>query len=85
MQWTRNDERSLQCALRQPRNQQMLRVLVQRYGYAPEDVLQEIRVSCLQRFSQKPQYARSTIIDRTATFKLMHLCRYEGKRHVVFG
>lgn len=85
MAWTEHDEQSLQRALKHPRNAQMLRVLVHQYNYERDDVLQEIRLACMQLFPEKTQYARSTIIGRATTFILLHLCRHEGRRRAVFG
>lgn len=85
MQWTDADELAMRYAANNANNQPLVRTLIQKYGYALDDVLQELRLACLiaiQKHGNK--YKRSTLISRAVQFRLLYLCRYEGKRNAIF-
>jgi hypothetical protein len=81
VEWNRQHEDALRAALRLPSNRRMAEVLVRRYGWESADLLQELRVRAFLALLRKPQFAFSTVIFNSVRFGLMHICRYEGKRH----
>jgi hypothetical protein len=79
-EWTAEDERTLSYALNSTETRPLVRVLTHKYGYDYEDVKQEARIASLKVLRKRTDLARNTIINRATHYRLLHLCRYEGKR-----
>jgi hypothetical protein len=82
-EWSRQHEAALRAALRLPSNRRMVEVLVRRYCWEYADLVQELRVRAFSALLRKPQFASSTVIYNAVRYGLMHMCRYEGKRHLL--
>jgi len=81
--WGEKEEYALRCALARRKN--YVGVLL-RYGYDYEDILQEMRLACLQVLAKHrgKGWQNNTLIDRAVHYRLMHLVRDEGKRARIY-